>query len=115
MIEKTSGDWLTVTDRVAAQPLSVYDMVVTPLVTPVTTPPETVASVVEELQVPPGVVLDSVIVCPVHTVLLAPVRAAGAGFTVMVMRVELAVVEVTHPVGVITTLTVLPSARVLVV
>ena len=91
-----------------------YDIVVTPPVIPVTTPPATVASEVAELQAPPGVALDSVIDCPVHTV-LAPVSAAGVGFTVIVIIDDVAVADVTHPLGVITTLTVLPSARELVV
>jgi len=57
-----------------------------PAVTPVTTPVAgtTVALALPLLQVPPGTLSDKVIVEPIHTANVAPVIAAGAGFTVTI-------------------------------
>jgi hypothetical protein len=73
---------LTVTMRVAAQPVgNVYDMVDVPAVMPVTVPLVTEAPAVL-LHVPPPVASASTVVRPTHTEAV-PVMAAGLGLIVI--------------------------------
>ena len=74
---------VTVTTIVVVQPPAVYEIVAVPVAIPLTTPvvePTVAVPVAEDAQVPPVVVLDSVVVCPTHTDGV-PVIAGGAGFT----------------------------------
>ena len=79
----------TVTTSCAAQPPTVYLIVVVPGVDPVTIPlsAPTVATVTGVLvQSPPGVLLLREIVAPTHT-LVGPLMADGNGFTVIILVV----------------------------
>ena len=74
-------------DRVALQPvLRVYDTAIRPVEIPETIPvdePMVATEVLLLLHMPPGVASESVVVVPAHK-LVAPVIAAGTGFTVNV-------------------------------
>ena len=75
---------LHVADAVPQLPLTVYDMVDVPADTPVTTPPDTVASALLLLHVPPGAASVRVIVDPIHTPagpLIVPVTRAAPTVT----------------------------------
>jgi hypothetical protein len=89
--EIVDGAWFTITNAVALHPLLIiYDMVVEPIDTPVTTPvvlPTLAIDEFAEIQEPPVVVLVSVVVLPIHTLVLPPM-AAGVALTVTTCLVK---------------------------
>jgi hypothetical protein len=80
-----AGSGLTETTTERAQPVAgnVYEIVLVPIAEPVTTPPAVIGATpeLELVQLPPGVVLESVLVVPRQTD-ADPVIAAGSPFTV---------------------------------
>ncbi len=76
------GDGFTRTSTERLQPPDVYTILVEPPLRPLTTPVDDTVPITGLLllQVPPGVALLNVVVCPTHT-LVPPVITAGSAFT----------------------------------